>query len=228
MVITIDDGFHDFMEYALPILADNNLPAVHNVLISSIINNQVNWTYRLNLIVEDHLKSKKNFSLTEYMIPYRMIVTQNNAPKVALETMLLLKDLPLPQTEKILSQLEQFCESDLYYPKMMNESDLKSCEAAGIEIGSHGWTHILLKGSLGAEILKHEIVESKIALEKCSGMKWNVLHFPLVSMTMKWLIIHGKQVTNIYLQPAISFTQRILIQYLYYFPGLPLPQAISI
>ncbi|MBK9731376.1 MAG: polysaccharide deacetylase family protein [Chitinophagaceae bacterium] len=178
MVITIDDGFHDFMEYALPILADNNLPAVHNVLISSIINNQVNWTYRLNLIVEDHLKSKKNFSLTEYMIPYRMIVTQNNAPKVALETMLLLKDLPLPQTEKILSQLEQFCESDLYYPKMMNESDLKSCEAAGIEIGSHGWTHILLKGSLGAEILKHEIVESKIALEKMLGHEVECFAFP--------------------------------------------------
>lgn len=178
LMITFDDGFHDFMENAVPILAENNLSAVHHVLISSMLDNRPNWTYRLNLVVEDHLKTRREFSLSEFMIPYTMTVTQKNAPKVALDAMLLLKDLPIQQTEKIVTQLEQACIGDLYYPKMMSESDVRSCEAAGIEIGSHGWTHVILRAALGAEVLTHEISESKTTLEKILGHEVQCFAFP--------------------------------------------------
>lgn len=178
LMITFDDGFHDFMENALPILAENNLPAVHHVLISSLQENRPNWTYRLNLVVEDHIKTKREISLSEFKIPYTMTVTEKNAPKVALDAMLLLKDLPMEQTEKIVTQLEQACVGDLYYPKMMSASDARSCEAVGIEIGSHGWTHVILRAALGREALTHEVIESKTTLEKIMGHEVRCFAFP--------------------------------------------------
>lgn len=178
LMITFDDGFYDFMENALPILAENNLPAVHHVLISSVLDNKPNWTYRLNLVVEDHLKSRQKFSLSEFMIPYAMDVMEKNAPKVALQAMLLLKDLPMQQAENIVSQLELACAGDLYYPKMMNEQDLKYCETAGIEIGSHGWTHVILNAAVGTAVLTQEISESKTTLEKMLGHAVHCFAFP--------------------------------------------------
>jgi peptidoglycan/xylan/chitin deacetylase (PgdA/CDA1 family) len=178
LIITFDDGFYDFLDHAVPILRKYNLPAVHHVVISSVLENKPNWTYRLNIIIEDHLKSGKKLLITEDDVRYNKEVTVKNVSGVAIELLLLLKDLPLARTETVLNKLENGCTGDLYFPRMMNENDLKQCEGAGIEIGSHGLTHTFLRDSVAENILRREVIESKNELEKILDHPVQCFAFP--------------------------------------------------
>src|SRR5689334_14309883 len=48
LILSFDDGYYDYIEYALPLLKKNNLPSNHNLVVSCLESNQLIWTQRLN------------------------------------------------------------------------------------------------------------------------------------------------------------------------------------
>ena len=57
LILSFDDGYHDFIEYALPLLTKYNLPSNHNIVNSCANNNTAIWTQRLNNIFNFSMKN---------------------------------------------------------------------------------------------------------------------------------------------------------------------------
>ncbi|MCS6992151.1 MAG: polysaccharide deacetylase family protein [Chitinophagales bacterium] len=167
LVLTFDDGYYDFIEFVLPVLKKYRLPAVHHVTVDSVLTGLPNWTYMLNLVVDDHLKSKRRLEIEE--LKYSSFITPKNAERESLRIFHGLKKLPYTSIRHILERLMHRCVGDLYLPRMMRPNDLQECLSNGVAIGSHGYDHLVLHDQLPADALHREIVQSKQKLEQLTG-----------------------------------------------------------
>ncbi|MCS6917671.1 MAG: polysaccharide deacetylase family protein [Chitinophagales bacterium] len=167
MVLTFDDGYYDFIEYVLPLLHRYRLPAIHHVTADSVLSGRPNWTYLLNLIVDDFLKSKKTLEIEE--IKYSGRIALSNAQRESLYLFHRLKRFPHSVIEQIIHRLMNQCTGDLYLPRMMQRDDLLDCCASGVQIGAHGFYHLVLHEDLPADQMHREILESKQQLEQVTG-----------------------------------------------------------
>ena len=58
LIFSFDDGYYDFIEYALPVLTKYGLRCNHNVVNSCLNDNHVIWTQKLNDVF-NHLKNNQ-------------------------------------------------------------------------------------------------------------------------------------------------------------------------
>ena len=80
LVISFDDGYYDFFEYALPLLVKYKLPCNHNIVNSCADKNEIIWTHRLNNIF-NHAR-EKNIPL--HYNEDGWIIHRNNKPCAAI------------------------------------------------------------------------------------------------------------------------------------------------
>lgn len=191
MIITFDDGFYDFMECALPILTENKVPAVHHVVISSVLTGNVNWTYRLNAVLEDYLKSCRKLKIDRKEFFFNSKITRDNVFKTGFEIFQKMKYLPQIMIDSILEELSKTCVGDLYFPRMMNSDDLIECEKNGVQIECHGFYHTILRGDLEESVLNTELNESKKTLEGILSHPVSSFAFPAGSYDPKLIELTG-------------------------------------
>jgi len=171
IIITFDDGYKDFIEFALPIIKKYKINANLNICPNLINKKQIPWTQKINLLLTkknyDILKLLKQYNLT----PNNFILNEKNFNKICNNIHQL---VPL-NYGNFLRDLNSIEIDD--FKIMLDWNDIKYCLKNNITIGSHSSSHINLN-KLNTENLHNEIIESKIQIEKELQTKIDIFSIP--------------------------------------------------
>jgi len=175
LILSFDDGYYDFIEYAVPVLKKYGLPSNHNLVNACLNNNAVIWTQKLNDIFI-HLK---NNNITENRLIEKTGIKYNhNWTQYYLSFFHKLLTLPTAEKDQILEQLATEYNVRPVY-RMMNWEDAKNCiEKYDVEIGCHTYHHPSLFSITTQQELEMEIGNSINELEDKLAVKIDILALP--------------------------------------------------
>ena len=177
LILSFDDGYYDFYEYALPLLVKHNLSANHNIVNVCAENQTTIWTEKLNVLFEHFQAKGKKVSINLGDRKTSVNDFNGNWMSFYLHTFKSLLNIPIVERNSILDQLQ--AEAGIAATrKMMNWDEIKECSANQIEIGSHTFSHDSLGTISESDKLKMEILGSKSDLEAKLGKEVNVLALP--------------------------------------------------
>ena len=176
LILSFDDGYYDFIEYALPILKKYNLPANHNLVNACLNTNQTIWTQRLNCIF-NHLRENNIFQddmLTE-ILPGKF--DGKNWHNYYLKFLTRLLDYNMADKLCIIGRLEERYQIRSNY-RMLCWDDVRGLLKENVEIGSHTYNHDSLTQLNTQALLDSEILRSKLEMEAELNAPVNIIAFP--------------------------------------------------
>ncbi|MFL5763464.1 MAG: polysaccharide deacetylase family protein [Bacteroidia bacterium] len=186
--IVFDDGYRDFLEYALPILKKHKCPSSIYVVTDCVTGQRPPWTY----ILDHHfLHSKKqDLELDTSLLPEALKKTKfgSTEEKLAFASAfkLYLKKIP---NAKRLSLLHQALGSlnDTAIPDnlMLNWNELGLISKENVEIGSHSVSHPLLAQLESETELEREIRDSGMIIQQKLGAFPKAISYPIGSVDQK-------------------------------------------
>ncbi len=163
--LTFDDGYKDFLTYALPILNKYHIPATIFLATGYIGSGTLFWWDDVGYAIECTRRGVLN--LGEFGNYKLDTLTQRRA--TALTIIERLKKLPNENRIRVIGEL--LSEADVNIPeKLANEvvltwEDVRHISAAGISVEAHSVTHPVLT-NMTLERAKREITESRSEIEK--------------------------------------------------------------
>lgn len=174
--IVFDDGYKDYIEYALPILKNHNLSASMYVVTDCVDREIPPWTYVLDNAIANTKKNK--IEIDSSLLPDKLKYTswKNEAEKISFAKKLkpFLKTVSNSTRENIYKQVIKSID-DVQLPQnlMMNWDEINEIKTAGTIIGSHTATHPLL-----AKIETESEIENELKLST-DKIKAHTGEFPL-------------------------------------------------
>lgn len=169
VIVTVDDGYRDFYQYAFPELTKRNLTATFYTTVNFIDRKIWLWPDRLDAA----LKTKDSFSFmvnahgTELNLSFTDSAERSNVWRQLSDLCI---SLPDHLRKKVVDQVENAF--DLTLPDVPTTEyeactwdELRELDRSGIEIGSHTMNHPILSKILEAQ-LEDEITSSKKILEQ--------------------------------------------------------------
>lgn len=175
LILSFDDGYYDFMEYAIPVLAKYQLPSNHNLVNSCLSNGNTIWTQQLNDIF-NYLRNN-NITDNKTVAQYGTAFADNWSSyyNAFFQKMLSLKK---EERDDILgSLLAQYKIKSQY--RMMSWEDARLCaEKYQVEIGCHTYTHDCLATLSTREEMDTEIGRSLEEMEARLGFRPSLLAPP--------------------------------------------------
>lgn len=223
LVITFDDGYKDFITYALPLLKKYNLNAVLSVVAQTVIGKNDIWTQKLNKIVEAYYKESIPINFILNNIHFNFNISKKNVAQTAFD----IYSLIMNESDFVINDILKILENNLKHEydktEMLSIDDIKQISDAGIEIASHSMTHkILISKNVD---LSEEIAQSKILIESLINKPVNTFAFPngaynkkVIDFTSKHyrylLTMYESTFTPNYSRECCSLTiPRIMISY---------------
>jgi peptidoglycan/xylan/chitin deacetylase (PgdA/CDA1 family) len=143
VILSFDDGYLDFVEHAMPILARYELPANHNLIGECVETGEPPWIVQ----VCDQLSSVSLSRLQSVAIPNgrQRLMTGAGSSRERFGAQLTnyLKSLPRPDREAIWSEMVRALgEIEVKEPtRMMGRAEIRAAISAGHEIGMHSYSH---------------------------------------------------------------------------------------
>lgn len=175
LILSFDDGYYDFVEYAIPILTKYNLPSNHNLINSCLNNNAVIWTQKLNAIFNF---LRDNSITNDEIIDKSVGKYINNWTTYYISFFQGLLKLNSGERNSILETLTAKYNVQSSY-RMMNWEDAKQCiEKFNVEIGCHTYNHESLFILNKENELDLEIGKSIEEMEENLNRKINILALP--------------------------------------------------
>jgi len=178
--IAFDDAYRDFVDYALPILAEQGLPCSMYVVTSCADTGDPIWTYRF-----DHaLLHTRRFAIEikPGLLPPDIVTRwagESERLACARAVKASLKQLEHAERELALAQI--FASLDDVAPPrgmMMSWDDLRQARTAGVEIGSHSVTHPLLATMRDEGRIFDELSRSRARIEVELGIAPRAIAYP--------------------------------------------------
>ena len=172
VALSFDDGYADFWHNAVPILAELDLPAQHNVCPGLVDRGELPWTQvvgwfmRLNPGREIRLPTGDAYRIGAEP-------TERDLLRLAGELMA----VDDGQRGEWVAELAVELPADAV-PRLMDWQEIRDCVAAGIQIGSHGMEHRNLAAVGDAALLAREIADSKERIAAATGRSPSVFSFP--------------------------------------------------
>jgi len=178
LVLSFDDGYADFMEFALPLLQKYQLKANHNLVYNCLEYQQTIWTQHFNQIF-NHLYQQKTQTTVEWNGKNYLLSDYKNWYGIYQQVFAAAMQTAANQrNEQIDLLLKRFNLVPLR-EKMMTWQDAKECLRTGlIEIGSHTISHDILPSIANREWLETEIYQSKQLIEEKLGEEISVFALP--------------------------------------------------
>ncbi|MDD2345523.1 MAG: polysaccharide deacetylase family protein [Bacteroidales bacterium] len=137
-VITFDDAYYDFYEYALPILDKYKIPSVQHVITSCANDGKTFWTQRLNKIIDSYFFHKKNIRIPDLNIELS-VKSYRETQMSSLKLYYLLLDNP--NRSLFIENIAKNAPDVVEDTKMMNWDNIKDCMKYNVLFGSHTHTH---------------------------------------------------------------------------------------
>jgi peptidoglycan/xylan/chitin deacetylase (PgdA/CDA1 family) len=168
-VITVDDGYRDFYEWAYPELRRLSLPATFFVTVNFVEQKLWLWPDRLHYVIENTRESALKVSVEGKNIRFQL---NNQAEKFTAWKSLSDNCISLADSakESLIATVES--ELGVNLPAVppaayaaVTWEELAEMQGNGIEIGSHTMTHPILS-RISRERLVEEVVTSRVVLEK--------------------------------------------------------------
>jgi peptidoglycan/xylan/chitin deacetylase (PgdA/CDA1 family) len=177
--ITFDDGYRDFYDHALPLLQRKGVPATVFVVTGLVDTTGVQLHDRLYLLLarRGEARSLKAAQLARLLQDLGIAVPSVVANTPYLATQTLLEALSQESLQKVVALLESESPipDDTFKPfYSLTWEMLERIHRAGITIGSHTKTHVIMTNETGPRVV-NEVTGSKEAIEKKLGTQ--VRHF---------------------------------------------------
>lgn len=176
IILSFDDGYYDFYEFALPILVKHGLPCNHNIVNECANSNMTIWTERLNVLFEHSLQNKLDLTI-DFGTKKTSISEFDGWMNFYLDTFKTLLDIPLEKRIQIIDTIQEKLQVDASR-RMMSWDEIRECAANRTEIGSHSYAHDSIGTISDREILNREINQSKTEIETQLGTKISVFALP--------------------------------------------------
>lgn len=198
--ITFDDGYKDYVDYALPLLQRYGLPSSLYVVTDCAEYGLPPWTYILNhlFINTSHLSLK----LTSRELPPELQKTtwKNSKERLAYARNLspFMKQLNNQERKLIYNEiLSEFNDTRLPERMMMSWDEIREVRHNGCEIGSHSKTHPLLTKKVGYESLLMEVLSSGKKIEAETGVFPRTFSYPFGN--------YNRQIANLTAEAGYKF-----------------------
>ncbi len=178
LILSFDDGYYDFMEYALPLLIKYNLPSNHNIVNSCADHNEIIWTHRLNNIF-NHAR-ENNITLQYHTgsgLNLSLPADKKNQMQVYYAVFNILLNTPYKKRMQWIIEKEKELATSVNCA-MMNWGQIAECTKYRVEIGSHTYNHDTLSTITDYNCLLNEIQQSKIEIEKNIQKPVDILALP--------------------------------------------------
>lgn len=142
LILSFDDGYYDFIEYAMPILKKHGLRANQNIIPSQVLAEKPLW----NIALYDFLNAAPASLIQKIHFPGFDAKQHQTLDKTQLGLKLsrALKNRPHTEREVIFNALEQNIFSQVKdYPRtrMINFQEIHQILAEQHEIGAHSYSH---------------------------------------------------------------------------------------
>ncbi|HEY8200695.1 MAG TPA: polysaccharide deacetylase family protein [Actinomycetota bacterium] len=181
VILSFDDGYKDFIEYAMPLLDRYGVRANQNVIPGCVLSGASPWSVRL----WSFLAAAPPSVLSRIRLPG--LPAEPNGSPVALETFgkalsAHLRSLPHDEREQMWGELQPLMDTvDVEPMPMMSLSDVR--EAAAVhELGAHSFSHDTM-GLETKEFLQEDLRSCDAFFRERLGMPVNIYAFPHGSHT---------------------------------------------
>jgi peptidoglycan/xylan/chitin deacetylase (PgdA/CDA1 family) len=170
--ITFDDGYHDFITNALPVLEDLGVPSLHNICPGLIDKNQLPWPQVLSSYILSHpgqllrLPSKEEF-----------VLPSTSSERFFLKILSSVYLLSHDDRIDFISSLETQS-SSRHGRQLMTWDQVRECRDRGVDIGSHSMNHYLLSLIQDIPTIYSEIADSRQRIYEELGVPPEVFAFP--------------------------------------------------
>ncbi|MCX7649161.1 MAG: polysaccharide deacetylase family protein [Flavobacteriales bacterium] len=175
LVLSFDDGYRDFLEYALPILMNEKVPVNQNIVVHSAETGNLIWTQRFNNIIIHLAKLKKAVKVEKHTLHY-FLDPQKPVHIIKKEFFNLLFNYDYPFLNALAAEIEEAYQVPQPEKEMMTWEEVRTCQAWGVHIGSHSFYHSPLHRP--SEIWDVEIFQSKKMMEARLGANVDTFAFP--------------------------------------------------
>ena len=174
IILSFDDGFYDFLEYAMPILDKYNLQANQNVIPQCIESGKPVW----DVMLGDFLNQAPMELINQIKLPnFEMHLTHNNKSQYGLALTRYLKQRPKEEREKLWVHIDKVSQKvDIKFPKMLNRDEV--IEISKIhEIGAHSNSHESM-GIESKEYFKNDFFKCQKYFKDRLNLPLDIYAFP--------------------------------------------------
>jgi glycosyltransferase involved in cell wall biosynthesis/peptidoglycan/xylan/chitin deacetylase (PgdA/CDA1 family) len=179
--IGFDDGYRDYLEFALPILKKHNCPSSMYVVTDCIDKDLPPWTYMLNHYFINTNKLGIDIDTKDFPGHLKITSWRNKSERLLFAKQLnpYMKSLSNNLREKIYKDIIQEL-NDVDPPRglMLTWDEVKSLHEYNCEVGSHTMNHPVLSKKLSHQELIKELRESALVIEKHTGRFPETISYP--------------------------------------------------
>ena len=178
--ITVDDGYRDFYDHALPLLKERNIPATLYATAAFIDGRHWLWWDALRYILAHHPSGSARVMMADRTFTFELSDDTSRSNTWTQLANLLVKENSMRQS--VIEQLSSSAKRELPDTPTpdyaaMTWKQLKDCLRSGIEIGNHTMTHAYLPGLTDFE-LERELNDSKDLIEQQIGQRTLSFAYP--------------------------------------------------
>ncbi len=179
--IDFDDGYKDFLIYALPLLKEYDFPSTMHIVTDCANQNLPPWTYILNHLLINTTKRLININSDTLPVTLSRPKWKDRYDRInyAQQLNIYLKSIPNYQRERIYAEiLEQINDVSMPYGLMLTWDEINTLRNCNCEIGSHTKTHPMLSNELTFEEICFELQTSGHEIEKNTGTFPDIISYP--------------------------------------------------